>query len=120
MLKLNVRRRWRPWADQGKDGKRLLSPLTSSRRTELLEQATESPDSEKNPRRRATARLNQKKYQDLVADECVHGWEGLACDNGEGTPDRPLLYSAETAHDLMNHDLFNVLDRKSTRLNSSH
>src|SRR3546814_3152884 len=78
MLKLNVRRRWRPWADQGKDVKLLLSPLTSSRRTELLEQATESPDSEKNPRRRATARLNQKKYQDLVADECVHGWEGLA------------------------------------------
>src|SRR3546814_19127454 len=72
MLKLNGRRRWRPWADQGKDVKLLLSPLTSSRRTELLEQATESPDSEKNPRRRATARLNQKKYQDLVADECVH------------------------------------------------
>src|SRR3546814_8395846 len=84
MLKLNVRRRWRPWADQGKDVKLLLSPLTSSRRTELLEQATESPDSEKNPRRRATARLNQKKYQALVADECVHGWEGLACDDGEG------------------------------------
>jgi hypothetical protein len=101
MLDLKSQRRWVAWPEA--KIRFLLSPLTISKRRELYQQATELQDPKTGAPLPAGAKggkpgVNQQRFQQLVADTCIHGWEGEI-----NTP-----YSAEAAHALMDIDPANV------------
>ena len=108
MLVLNMRKRWISWPEAGV--RLLLSPLTNIRRAELMEQATVDKVDPENPKRKPVPTFNQRTYQDLVADECVHGWEGMLQPESEEADAAlvPLPYGRPAAREAMAIDHFNV------------
>jgi len=103
MLKFSSQRQWKPWPGAAKV-RILLSPLGVSRRADLIRQATRTEGEGK----KASQVFDPDRFNGLVADECVHGWEGIVCDEGENTPTRPLPYDKDTARALMDQEAFNA------------
>lgn len=100
MLDLTLQKRLVPWPEA--KASILLSPLTISRRRELYQLATEMVDPKTgitatSETKGAKPAVNSRRFQDLVADECIHGWEGLQ-----------TAYSKDAARVLMNIEPANV------------
>lgn len=81
MLKLNQQKTEVHWPEAGVT--LTLSPLTVSLRQKLADEATETLEPAKG-RTPARTKFNSKRYQDLVAAQCIHGWTGVV--DGAGQP----------------------------------
>lgn len=104
MLKLNTRRRWMPWEAAGPTVRILMSPLSNTLRARLTEEAlVPEPSSAKG---KGKPKFSQQRYQELVAQHCLHGWEGIVCDDGDGTPERPLDVTDEAKYALLDQNDF--------------
>lgn len=102
MLILNTRRRWIDLP--GSQGTRLqLSPLPASRRSVLIEQAMVSRPPAAGTRKAAPSVFDQALYGQLVAAECLHGWEGVEECHESGSR-HPVLFSADSRNALMEID----------------
>lgn len=103
MLNLNIGRQWRPWPGDA-EAAVLLSPLTVKKQRALQKLATTTEGKGRHERQVFDA----DKFQDLVADECIHGLKGFTADAGPETQRFPLEYSSEIARRLMDLDAFNA------------
>lgn len=91
MLKINSQKKWVDWHEA--QVRLELSPLTVSLRQRLIDEATEP---EFNSRGKATGRkkLNATRYQALVAEHCIHAWEGVVNADGQAMPCTPEARAA--------------------------
>lgn len=100
MLKLNAQHTWVPWPEAG--ARLLLSPLTLPLRKQLIAEATvQEPDPADAKGKKLRQRVDLDKFDALVAERCVHGWEGIVSQTGEDGPIEPLAYSKDAAPALM-------------------
>lgn len=100
MLILNQRRTWVPLP--GQPGVRLLlSPLPASRRAVLTEQCVALPT--KSGKDKKAEFFDQAKYCQLVAAECLHGWEGVGGIDDTDNP-VPVPFSPAARAQLMEID----------------
>lgn len=107
MLKLNALNTWVPWPEAG--ARLLLSPLTLPLRKKLIAEATvQEPDPTDPKGKKLRARVDVEKFDALVAEHCVHGWEGIVCQAVEDGPIEPLAYSQDAAPALMRIDPANA------------
>lgn len=100
MLKLNQQKSTVIWPDAGIT--LTLLPLTVSHRQKLADEATETLEPA-NGRVPAKTKFNAKRYQDLVAEHCIHGWEGVVDADG-----KPVPCTAETRCQFMEIEAANI------------
>ncbi|WP_293001975.1 hypothetical protein [Nevskia sp.] len=101
-LILNTRRRWIDLP--GSQGTRLqLSPLPASRRAALIEQAMVTRPPANGARKSPPPVFDQAVYGQLVAAECLHGWDGVDEQGDDGRP-HPVPFSADGRTALMEID----------------
>lgn len=107
MLNLNSQRTWVPWPEAG--ARLLLSPLALPLRKKLIAEATvQEPDPADAKGKKLRQRVDMEKFDELVAQHCVHGWEGIVSQNGEDGAIEPLPYSKDAAPALMRIEPANV------------
>lgn len=100
MLKLNAQHTWVPWPEAG--ARLLLSPLTLPLRKKLIAEATiQEPDPADPKGKKLRQRVDLDKFDALVAEQCIHGWEGIVSQTGDDGSIEPLGYSKEAAPALM-------------------
>lgn len=100
MLKLNQQKTIVSWPEAGVT--LTLLPLTVSQRQKLADEATEMLEPAKG-RAPAKTKFNAKRYQDLVAEHCIHGWEGVV-----DADDKPVACTAETQRQFMEIEAANI------------
>jgi hypothetical protein len=107
MLNINAQKTWVPWPEAG--ARLLLSPLTLPLRKKLITEATVQEQDPENPKsKKLRVRVDAEKFDALVAEHCIHGWEGIVSQVGEDGPIETLAYSKEAAPALLRIEPANV------------
>lgn len=101
MLKISQQKKWVEWPEAKASFQ--LSPLTVSRRAELMEEATERTGEGK----KQTVKFNARRFQDLVAESCIHDWKGLVGEDTTGTIS-PLPCTPENKRAVMDIEPANI------------
>lgn len=109
MLNLNAQKQWVPWPEAGI--RLQLSPLTLPLRKKFTTESTvREPDPDDPKGRKMRTRLDLDKFDALVAQECIHGWEGVVSVEGDGDAQviKPIECTPEAKPAFMRIELANA------------